>query len=238
MVKIEKILLVATSTSRLGDTDVPTGAWLEELAVPFYYFLRKGYVVDVASIRGGKIPIDPLSLQEPHNKQHLLKRFISDVEAQKAFERSVSIVYVRPEAYDAIVITGGHGITWDGTFNAELKTLIERAYLAGRVIGAIGHGSSTLIQAETPDGRSIVEGRQITGVSNREEEHSKTAALIPFLVENGLIQAGAVYVRGHVDFRPFVTRSGQIITGQNSASALATAQMVVEALSHGVRLTI
>jgi hypothetical protein len=27
MVKIEKILLVATSTSRLGDTDIPTGAW-------------------------------------------------------------------------------------------------------------------------------------------------------------------------------------------------------------------
>jgi putative intracellular protease/amidase len=53
-----------------------------------------------------------------------------------------------------------------------------------------------------------------------------------------VLQAGANYVRGLVDFRPFVTRSGQLITGQNSASALAAAQMVVEALSHGVRLTV
>ncbi len=52
------------------------------------------------------------------------------------------------------------------------------------------------------------------------------------------MQAGADYVRGHTDFRPFVTRSGQLVTGQNHASAQATAEMIVEALSHGVRLTL
>lgn len=83
------------------------------------------------------------------------------VEAQKAFERSLSIVFVRPEAYDAIFITGGYGIAWDGTFNTELKGFIERAYRAGRIIGTVGHGSGTLIQAEGPDGISIVSGRQV-----------------------------------------------------------------------------
>lgn len=91
--------------------------------------------------------------------------FYAAVEAQKVFERSLSIVFVRPEAYDAIFITGGYGIAWDGTFNSELKKLIERAYRAGRIIATVGHGSGTLIQAEDSEGNdtnnSIVFGRQV-----------------------------------------------------------------------------
>lgn len=36
----------------------------EELAAPFNYFKKKGIEVIVASIKGGKIPIDPMSLQD------------------------------------------------------------------------------------------------------------------------------------------------------------------------------
>jgi putative intracellular protease/amidase len=36
---------------------------LEELAVPYYMFRKKGYQVVVCSIQGGEIPIDNASLQ-------------------------------------------------------------------------------------------------------------------------------------------------------------------------------
>lgn len=50
----------------------------ETIAEPFYTFKRKGYNVDMASIIGGPIPIDPASVQ-PHNvKTHIVKLFLSD----------------------------------------------------------------------------------------------------------------------------------------------------------------
>jgi putative intracellular protease/amidase len=36
---------------------------------------------------------------------------------------------------------------------------------------------------------------------------------------------------------PYSVRAGQVITGQNPASSRQTAEMLVEALSFGVRLT-
>ncbi len=79
--------------------------------------------------------------------------------------------------------------------------------------------------------------RQVTGMSASEEELMGKAALVPFLLENKLRQLGAHYVRTPVDFSPFAIRSGNIITGQNSHSALLTASLAIEALSMGVRLT-
>ena len=50
-------------------------------------------------------------------------------------------------------------------------------------------------------------------------------------------QVGAIFQRGQVAGAPFVVRSNNLITGQNSASATALSQQVVDALSLGVLLT-
>lgn len=38
----------------------------------------KGYIIDVASMAGGSIPIDPLSLKPPYNRNYNIKRFMAD----------------------------------------------------------------------------------------------------------------------------------------------------------------
>ena len=50
------------------------------------------------------------------------------------------------------------------------------------------------------------------------------------------MQLGARFVRGNVNL-PFALRSGQLITAQNPASAHAFANLIIEGLSQGVRLT-
>jgi putative intracellular protease/amidase len=55
----------------------------EELAAPYYLFLNKGYFVDVASIGGGPVPIDPLSTGPPHSKLPVVKRFLADGEKNR-----------------------------------------------------------------------------------------------------------------------------------------------------------
>jgi len=54
---------VVTSHDRI-DAEHPTGIWLSEFSEPYALFREAGYEVTVASIRGGKAPVDPRSLGE------------------------------------------------------------------------------------------------------------------------------------------------------------------------------
>jgi hypothetical protein len=44
----------------------------------------------------------------------------------------------------------------------------------------------------TPDGRPFVEGKTVTGFTNGEEEEVGLTKVVPFLVENELMNLGAV----------------------------------------------
>lgn len=51
---------------------------LGSLAEPFYLFQKKGYVTEIASLKGGPAPIEPLSVEKPYNRLPLVKRFLTD----------------------------------------------------------------------------------------------------------------------------------------------------------------
>ena len=63
--KNKKAVIISTSHSVLskpGETDGKlTGVFASELTVPYYEFINSGIEVDIASINGGEIPIDPES---------------------------------------------------------------------------------------------------------------------------------------------------------------------------------
>ena len=44
---------------------VPVVCRAESLFAAYYFFTRKGYEVTLASVKGGKLPIDPKSVQSP-----------------------------------------------------------------------------------------------------------------------------------------------------------------------------
>ena len=58
-----RILMVLTAQATMGEGGAPTGVWFEELPTPYYAFVDVGVEVDIASIPGGKIPLDPHSVQ-------------------------------------------------------------------------------------------------------------------------------------------------------------------------------
>ena len=57
-----RILLVATNHDVLGEGGDPTGVAISEVTEPYYDFLDAGIQVDLASPRGGVIPVDPQTL--------------------------------------------------------------------------------------------------------------------------------------------------------------------------------
>ena len=86
-----KAVIISTSHSILskpGETDGKlTGVFASELTVPYYEFINSGIEVDIASINGGEIPIDPESFfyaiktkedDKYLNDEILLKKGIGD----------------------------------------------------------------------------------------------------------------------------------------------------------------
>ena len=63
----KRALVITTSHAVLaapGETEgAPTGVMASEMTHPYYTFLDAGIDVDVASIKGGEIPVDPQTLQ-------------------------------------------------------------------------------------------------------------------------------------------------------------------------------
>src|SRR6056300_519630 len=61
----KKAVIISTSHSILSKpgetTGKLTGVFASGLTVPYYEFIDSGFEVDIASIKGGEIPIDPES---------------------------------------------------------------------------------------------------------------------------------------------------------------------------------
>jgi len=84
-----------------------------------------------------------------------------------------------------------------------------------------------LLQATDKNGNSILKNKKVTGFTNEEEKTVKLDKTVPFSLESRMKELGGNFEKTE-NFKPFVISDGQIITGQNPASALVTARKVIE----------
>ncbi len=222
------ILIVLTSHDALGDTGRKTGFWLEEFAAPYYAFVDAGANVTLASPLGGQPPLDPKS-DDPDAQTDDTRRFRKDAQAQGLLAATRRLSDVQPADYDAVFYPGGHGPLWDLAEDAKSVALIETMLAAGKPVAAVCHAPGVLRHARTADGKPLVQGRQVTGFSNAEEAAVQLTDVVPFLVEDELKKLGGLYSSG-ADWQPHVVSDGLLITGQNPASSVGVAQVLLERL--------
>lgn len=223
-----KILIIATSAAKM-DNGEPTGVWLEELTTPYYAFLESGADVTVASVEGGAIPVDKRSVAEEGENDASVERYLNDADAQHAFQNTNSFMDYKPNDYDAVFLPGGHGTMFDYPKSSGLATMIERFDQAGKIVSAVCHGPAGLVGAKTSAGDPLVKGRKVAAFTDSEETAVGLQDAVPFLLETHLRELGAEHLSAP-DFQPFAVRDGNLITGQNPASAQKTASLVLEAV--------
>ena len=138
----KKALIIASSHDVLnlpGEVrGKPTGVASSELTIPYYEFMNSGMDVDLASIKGGEIPIDPETLIYLIRTQSD-KKFQNDIEAMKKLKNSMLIDNVDFTKYDLIYIAGGWGAAYDLGYSEILGSKISDAYYANKIIGAVCH---------------------------------------------------------------------------------------------------
>lgn len=228
--KSTKILFIATSNSKMGNTNDKTGVWLEELAAPYYAFKDAGADITLASPNGGQVPIDPKS-QSIILATFGTKRFLKDEEAMHFLAHSMLLKDVRADDFDVVFLPGGYGLMWDLADSKIVRQLLEVFNNKNKPIGAICQGVVCLLLLKDNAGEFLVKGKQLTCFSNSEEESSGMAAVVPFLLETKLLSLGALYSKDE-NYVSHVVEDGNIVTGQNPASSKAVAQKIIALVQH------
>lgn len=221
------VLMIVTSHADLGSSGVKTGFWLEELAAPYYALLEAGATIEIASPLGGKPPVDPKSAT---GDAAVVKRFLADDIATKKLAATKTVEEAATARFDAVFVVGGHGVMWDLATNDALARLLGKAHDQGRVVAAVCHGPAALSKVKDAAGQPIVKSRRVAGFSNEEEDAVGLTGVVPFALETRLRELGGLYERGP-KWSSFAVRDGKLVTGQNPASSVAVAELVIEALT-------
>lgn len=223
---MKKILMILTSHSELVNTEDKTGLWIGEFTDPYYEFIDKGYEITLASPKGGKPPIDPMSALT-ENITGSNRRFQEDPTAKNALENTLTLDQVCADNFDGIFFPGGHGPIFDLATNELSGQLIVDFLKAGKPVAAVCHGPAALIKAAEIN-PSILTGKKVTGFSNTEEKLALRANKIPYQLEDRLKELGADYNNALIPFASHVEQDGLLITGQNPLSAGPTAEALIK----------
>jgi putative intracellular protease/amidase len=131
--------------------------------------------------------------------------------------------------YDAIFYPGGHGPMFDLVNDETSIKLIEEFYKAGKPVAAVCHGPIVFVNVKV-DGKPLLEGREATGFSNSEEEAVQLTSSMPVLLEDEIKRVGGKYVKADNDWAEKLVVDGQVITGQNPASAHVVGKAILKAI--------
>ena len=233
----KKALIIATNHGVLnkpGETDgKPTGLFLSELSIPYYDFKKSNIEVDIASIKGGNIPTEPVPffIDTPEDR-----KFKKDKEAMNLLQNSLSIKEIDFTKYDIIFISGGWGAAYDLGFSELLGEKISDAYYSSKaIIGGVCHGVLGLIKAKDNDGNHLIAGRKMTGVTDKQLKELGIF-FTPQHPEEELKKAGVLF-QSETAFRDIfatltvVDDEKRFVTGQNQNSGHETAYAMMKILN-------
>jgi putative intracellular protease/amidase len=227
-----RALIVTTSKGILGDTGKETGVYASEMTVPYYEFFDARMQVDIASINGGEIPIEPLSLKWP-----LLtpadERFLMDADFQQKVKNSMKIDNVNFTRYDLVYMAGGWGAAYDLGTSDVLGRKISEAYSSKIILGSVCHGALGFLRAKDEQGNPLVKNRKMTAVTDKQIKELGIE-ITPQHPERELRAAGALF-EAKTAFRDMfanhVVIDGIIVTGQNQNAGAETAQKMMDLLN-------
>jgi len=229
-----RALIIATNHDTLGESGRATGVYGSELTIAYYEFLDAGMTVDIASIEGGVIPFEPVSLRYPLATP-ADRRYLDDPDAQERTANSLSIEDVNFLDYDIIWMAGGWGAAYDLGYSEVLGEKISEAYAEGILLGSVCHGALGFLMATDVDGSPLVEGRTMTAVTDKQVEELGIE-ITPQHPERELRAQGANFVSSTAFrdfFATYVAVDGNIVTGQNQNSSGETAQTLLRMLAKG-----
>ena len=219
----KKVLFIVSNAHIIGPHKRRTGNFLPEVAHPYAEFDRAGYQIHFASLTGDTPFLDALNLaDDPDNLSFLVGK------GWAAMQKAKKLSDVDVRQYDAIFMPGGLAPMVDMPEHPLLKNVIKKTYERKAVVGAVCHGPVSLLNVKLSDGSYLVAGKNISSFTNDEEENYAKAD-VPFELETALTKQGAIFHKT-APWQAFSVADGNLVTGQNPASAKGVAVKMIELL--------
>jgi len=218
-----KVLLVASSYGVVDDPKKP-GMEFDEYSMA-YQLLSPHLQLELASPKGGKVEVGEYNKTKPYNAAVL-----ASPGAMRLLANSKKLSDIQAKDYQAVLVLGGKGAMFDLADHQPLQRLLADMAAQQKIIAAVCHGPAALLHVKNPDGSLLLQGKKVAGFSNQEESMfaKEMLQLYPFLLQDGLTKAGALYQHTG-PMLPLVVQDGKLITGQNPFS---TPALVDAMLSH------
>jgi putative intracellular protease/amidase len=230
MAGTNRILIIVTNVAEYEKVGFRTGLWLGELTHFWDVAEKAGFQMDLASPAGGYIPIDPESLAPAVLQTGGTDQRYADRTYMNRLHNTLKIGDAEAANYDAIYMTGGHGVCFDFPKSAELARLTAKFYESDKIVSAVCHGPAGLLEVKLSSGEYLIAGKKLTGFSWAEEVKAGREQAVPYNLEEELQKRGANYHKAWSAFAAYVVEDGRLITGQNPASAEGVGQAVVKQL--------
>ncbi|MGL6208942.1 MAG: type 1 glutamine amidotransferase domain-containing protein [Paracoccaceae bacterium] len=233
----KRVLIIASNTGSSAITGWPVGFWWSELTHPYWTFTEAGYIVDIASPQGGDLMGDSYSDPQDasgYSADDLISLgFKLSPRHAALLQNTPAIADVDLVSYDAIFVCGGQGPMVTMIDDAALHAFTARAYELGKIVAVVCHGTCILLKTRLSNSDLLVKGKTWTGFANSEEAFADSFVgrkIQPFWIEDEAKKLPDTNFIVQSRFKPFATRDGNLITGQQQYSGTPAAELVVAAL--------
>lgn len=222
----KKILIVTSNQMFYGNTKIAASNHFEEIVVPYDIFIKSGYSVDFVSPKGGAIPVGYINTSDSIQKKYLYDGWFMD-----KLEHTMNPTEIIADNYWAIFYSGGGAAMYGVSEDTAIQKIASEIYNKNGVISTICHGTAGIAYLKDENGKSIYEGRKITGypdkLENKEMEYYKA---FPFIMDQAIKNNGGEFVFSEKGKDGFYVVDGRFVTGQDPSSASKVANEIITML--------
>ncbi len=231
MSKTKRVLIVMSSHEKLGISGKITGTWFEEVATPYYLLKESGFEVVLSTPKGGKAPLDLLSLEKPFTTKNTDK-FLSDPIAMDYLSRTNIFNEINHDDFDSLFFPGGYGLLYDLASDPNVINVIENFVKSGKNITMICYAPAILRDVKKANGEPFAKNVTLTGFTDSEDKEIGLDKYLLFSLEQMLKNHGANYIGAEKNWDAHIEydKDHNILTGQNPASANIITKKLIEIL--------
>ena len=222
-----KILFVTSNQDFYGNTKISASNHFEEIVVPYDIFTKAGFKVDFISPKGGAIPIGYINTSDSIQKKYLYDGWFMD-----KLEHTMKPSQIIPDDYSAIYYSGGGSAMYGVAEDTVIQKISRNIYNKNGVVSALCHGTAGIAFLKDNNGKSIYEGRKITGYPDKLEKRKMAYyKAFPFSMDKAIKNNGGNFVYSKKGRDEFYVVDGRFVTGQDPTSASKVAKEIIKILS-------
>jgi putative intracellular protease/amidase len=237
-----KVLFILTGSGEwaLKDGSMHEGGfWSPEFVYPHHAFEEAGWDINAATLGGVPAPVGEASLaltvqENDQSSVDFQRVYLERPEIKSLLANPARLEDLDPDDYDVVFVPGGFGVFEDIGDNPVVGRFVAAMYARDKVVATICSGASALLGARNDDGSWPFVGKRITGFPISEKIDFGVAEGAPWLLESRLTEAGAAYTQVE-KHKVHLELDGNLVTGQNGASARETAAAVIETVREKTR---